>query len=383
VRVLVLGGRAPVALDHARRFAAQGSTVYVADSVPCRISSYGRAVTETFRVPPPRFAAVEFAKELARIIQRKRIDLVLPTCEEVFYVSRFRHYLPSECAVFAPRFDQLRQLHSKLRFLELAANCGAAVPVSARVRNIREAVIWSDGRPVVLKPEFSRFGVHVRLYPDGIPPNSAELAPVGDWVVQEFCAGKEICSYSVAVGGVVTAHVEYQPRYRIASSSSFYFDPCSALGVRDFIDQFVRKMDFTGQISFDWIIGRDDRNSILECNPRAISGLHLFDALDPLPAAITGQTARCITPRRDKPRMFSAIMLSVGLLAAMRTRRLGEWLRDWRRAGDVLLDNGEIAPMLGGLMDLGSHSWRALSQRCSVREASTRDIEWDGQDLPL
>jgi hypothetical protein len=383
VRVLVLGGRAPVALDHARRFAAQGSTVYVADSVPCRISSYGRAVTETFRVPPPRFAAAEFAKELARIIQRKRIDLVLPTCEEVFYVGRLRHHLPSECSVFAPPFEQLRQLHSKLHFLELAANCGAAVPASACVRNIREAIAWSDGRPVVLKPEFSRFGVYIRLYPDGMPADSAELAPVGDWVVQELCAGKEICSYSVAVGGVVTAHVEYEPRYRIASSSSFYFDPCSAPGVRNFIDRFVRKINFTGQISFDWIIGRDDRNSVLECNPRAISGLHLFDALDPLPAAIMGETKLCVTPRHDKPRMFSAIMLSVGLFVAIRTRRLGEWLRDWRRASDVLLDNGEIAPTLGGLMDIGSHSLRALSQRCSVREASTRDIEWDGQELPL
>jgi predicted ATP-grasp superfamily ATP-dependent carboligase len=383
MRVLVLGGRAPVALDHARRFAAQGSTVYVADSVPCRISSYGRAVAETFRLPPPRFAAGEFAKELARIIQRKHIDLVLPTCEEVFYVSRLRHYLPRNCSVFAPPFEQLRQLHSKLRFLDLAANCGAEVPASACVRSIREAITWSDGRPVVLKPEFSRFGVYVRLYPDGMPADSAELASAGDWVVQDFCAGKEICSYSVAVDGVVTAHVEYEPRYRIASSSSFYFDPCSAPGVRDFINRFVRKINFTGQISFDWIIGRDNRNSVLECNPRAISGLHLFDALDPLPAAITGEAGRCVTPRHGKPRMFSAIMLSAGLLAAIQTRRFGEWLGDWRRASDVLVDRGEIAPTLGGLLDLGSHSLRALSQNCSVREASTRDIEWDGQEFPL
>jgi hypothetical protein len=383
MRVLVLGGRAPVALDHARRFAAQGNTVFVADSVPCRISSYGRAVSEAFRLPPPRFAAGEFAKELARIIQQNHIDLVLPTCEEVFYVSRMRHHLPSHCSVFAAPFEHLRQLHSKLRFLELAADCGAEVPSSTCVRTVREAITWSDSRAVVLKPEFSRFGVHVRLYPDGMPPDSVELAPAGDWVVQDFCVGKEICSYSIAVDGVVTAHVEYEPRYRIASSSSFYFDPCSAPGVRDFIDRFVQKINFTGQISFDWIIGRDGRNSVLECNPRAISGLHLFDALDPLPAAIMGKAQQCVTPRNGKPKMHSAIMLSVGLFAALQKRRYGEWLGDWRRASDVLLGSGEIAPTLGGLLDLGSHSWRAFSQRCSVREASTRDIEWDGQELPL
>lgn len=382
MRVLVLGGRAPVALDHARRFAAQGSTVYVADSVPCRISSYGRSVAGTFRVPAPRFAPIEFAIELARIIQQNRIDLLLPTCEEVFYVSYLRHYLPSQCIVFAPPFDQLRELHSKLRFLELAANCGATIPASACARNIREAIAWSEGRPVVLKPEFSRFGVYVRLYPDGMPGNSAELEPIGDWVVQEFCTGREVCSYSVAVDGVVTAHVEYEPRYRIASSSSFYFDPCSAPGVRDFVDRFVRKIDFTGQISFDWIIGCDGGHSVLECNPRAISGLHLFDTLDPLPAAIMGEGEVVCEPGRGSPKMFSAVMASLGLLAAVRKQRLREWLGDWRRASDVLMERGDIAPTLGGLLDIGSHFLRAKSQKCSVREASTRDIEWDGQELP-
>jgi hypothetical protein len=382
MRVLVLGGRAPVALDHARRFAAQGSTAYVADSVPCRMSRYANAVADCFLVPPPRFAPVEFAKELARIIQRERIDLVLPTCEEVFYISRLRHCLPGECLVFAPPFEQIRQLHSKLRFLELAIDCGANIPNSACVGTIREAITWSRGRPVVLKPEFSRFGVYVRLHPDGIPAGSAELEPLGRWVVQDFCAGKEVCSYSVAVGGVLAAHVEYEPRYRLAGSSSFYFDPYTAPGIRDFIERFVSKINFTGQISFDWIIGRDGRPSVLECNPRAISGLHLFDRLDPLPAAIMGERRSCIVPRHDDPRMFSAIMFSMGLLAALRTRRLGEWLADWRRASDVLTDKGEIAPTLGGLLDIGSHAWRALSRNCSIREASTKDIEWDGQELP-
>jgi NAD(P)-dependent dehydrogenase (short-subunit alcohol dehydrogenase family) len=52
--VLILGGRAPVALDHARRFAHQGWTVWVADSIPCQISGASRAVSATLRVASPR-----------------------------------------------------------------------------------------------------------------------------------------------------------------------------------------------------------------------------------------------------------------------------------------------------------------------------------------
>jgi hypothetical protein len=52
--VLILGGRAPAALDHARRFAHQGWTVRVADSIPCQISGASRAVSATLRVASPR-----------------------------------------------------------------------------------------------------------------------------------------------------------------------------------------------------------------------------------------------------------------------------------------------------------------------------------------
>ena len=90
MRVLILGGRAPVALDHARRFASQGWTAFIGDSLPARLSGWSRSVTRTFRLPPPRDALSAFATELNAIIQRERIDLLLPTCEEVFFVSRVR-----------------------------------------------------------------------------------------------------------------------------------------------------------------------------------------------------------------------------------------------------------------------------------------------------
>ncbi len=53
---------------------------------------------------------------------------------------------------------------------------------------------WAGGRPVVLKPEYSRFGVHVHLYPRGISTMRQSWLSQGRWVVQRFCAGEEICS---------------------------------------------------------------------------------------------------------------------------------------------------------------------------------------------
>jgi hypothetical protein len=382
MRVLILGARAPAALDHARRFHAQGSTVFAGDSHACRVTASSRAVAGAVRLPPPRTAPLEFATELRRFIEAERIDFVLPTCEEVFYLSRIRERLPRECTVFAAPLDLLRELHSKIRFLELAANCGVQTPASARVETIAGAREWAGTRPAVLKPEFSRFGTHVRLYPQGIPPDAAPLPALGPWVAQDFCAGRELCSYSIAVQGTLRAHVAYEPSYRLSSSSSFYFDPVNVPAIRRFVETFVRKVSFTGQISFDWIVGAEGGLSVLECNPRAISGLHLFAMTDALPAVMAGHDLTCVEPRNPLPRMISAVMASAGFAQALRRGNLARWRHDFGRARDVLSQPGDRAPLLGGLSDMGAFALSALRQRTSIREASTRDIEWDGETMP-
>ncbi len=380
--VLILGGRAPVALDHARRFAHQRWTVYIADSIPCQISGASKAVTATLRVAPPRYAPAQFVGDLARIVREHRIDLVVPTCEEVFYLSRYRHHLPTSVRVLADDFSKLRAVHSKWQFLDLAQDCGADVPVSARVQSLDEARAWAAGRPVVLKPEYSRFGVHVRLYRNGIPDDAPPLANLGAWVVQTLVAGQEFCSYSVADRGRLVAHALYRPDWRMSTSASFYFAPARIDAVRNFVANFARKLDFTGQLSFDWIQQADGRVSPLECNPRATSGSHLFGLDDALPAALAGTLEGCIEPSPGAPRMAAAVMASVGLFEALRRGKLNQWRHDWRAATDVIGAPGDRGPLWGGVRNLAAYARLAIAQGSNMREAATQDIEWDGQELP-
>ena len=379
--VLILGARSPAALDHARRFAHQGWTVVAADSIPCRIMAASKAVTTTLRIASPRHAPARFADDLAKACRAHAIDLLLPTCEEVFYVSRYRYRLPSQVRVLADGFDKLGAVHSKWRFLDLARDCGAHVPESALVASLDEARAWAGDRPVAMKPEFSRFGVHVRLYRDGIPRQAAPLAPLGAWVVQAFAAGREVCSYSVADEGRLVAHGVYRPGWRLSSSSSFYFEPVDDPVIRDFVRRFALKTGFTGQLSFDWIQGADGRATVLECNPRATSGCHLFSLDDPLPAALAGTSIDCVEPSPTPPRMIGAVMLTAGLIASIRERRVGHWLDDYRRALDVIGIRGDRGPVLGAIRDLPSYARLSLAHRGNLRVAATEDIEWDGQDL--
>jgi len=380
-KVLLLGGRAPVTLDHARRFAHLGWTAYVADSVSCRLAASSRAVAGAVRLASPRHAPDDFVRGLRQAIRRWGIELVVPTCEEVFFLSRYRHLLPASVRVLADDFGLLRSLHSKWDFLQLAQCCGAGVPEAATVDSLEQAREWATGRPVVLKPEFSRFGVHVRLYPDGIPAEASALPALGRWVVQDFIAGQEFSSYSVADKGRVLAHSLYRPAYRLSTSASFYFEPARIDTSRRFVETLVQKTGFTGQISFDWMRGADGHLNVLECNPRATSGCHLFGMDDGLPAALAGLTNTLLEPSAARPKMLAPVMLSAGLAQAIRKGQLAEWQRDFRGADDVICAPGDCRPLVGGAMDILAYARMAATNRSSLREASTQDIEWDGQAL--
>ncbi len=383
MRVLILGARAPVALDHARRFAAQGWKVFVADSISYRVSAWSRSVEDSFWLPPPRYALDQFARKLADLIAVHQIDLLVPTCEESFYVSAVRARLPAECSVFVAQFEQLHELHSKARFIVLAGRCGIPAPQSEVVTSIDSAREWAVGRSVVVKPEYSRFGVYARVYSAGIPKDATKLPFAARWVVQQLMTGRELCSYSIAVQGRITAHVVYEPIYRLHRSSSFYFEMRSVPQIASYVSRIVKTLNYTGQISFDWMVSETGDAVPLECNPRAVSGLHLYAEQDAVPEAILGLLTAQLSPESDQPAMLAAAMVLFGLPAALRSGALSQWRNDWRRARDVLGRPGDRLPISGVLTDLSAYCGSALRHRCSVRAAATRDSEWDGEDLPV
>jgi hypothetical protein len=379
--VLILGGRAPVALDHARRFFAQGWTVTIADSASCRVSAWSNAVAATVRVASPRHAPVRFIADLLDAIRRHRIDLIVPTCEEVFFLSRYRAALPATCRIVVDDFDKLRLLHSKWDFLQLAASVGGNPPDSALITDLDQAREWAGGKGIVLKPEYSRFGVHIRIYAQGVPKNAPALPPLGRWVAQEYYDGVELCSYSVAERGRLTAHALYRPLHRLHRSSSYYFEPHICAPIQDFVARLIEKLQFTGQISFDWIDVGDGRPRVLECNPRTTSGVHLFSMDDPLPSALDGKMDRCVFPQAGGPRMLAPIMYTAGLLQSLCIGDLRRWRDHAQRANDVITAPGDFSPVVGALVDMGWFAKTALRRRCTLREAATSDIEWDGEEL--
>ncbi len=169
-RILITGGRAPVALEWCRLLHAAGHEVYVAESFPTPLCRYSKSVRKSYTVPAPRRQPVAFMAELERIVQDEQINLLLPTCEEIFHIAGGLEQLERHVAVLSPTLEQLHRLHHKGDFIELVRSAGLAVPDTMLLTSAQQ---WIDiqrdarenGMAMVLKPAYSRFASQVWLPP--------------------------------------------------------------------------------------------------------------------------------------------------------------------------------------------------------------------------
>lgn len=66
MRILITGGRTPLALDLARHFHNAGHEIYVAETSKLHICRFSNTVTDSFVVPSPRFDSDEFINRIGR-----------------------------------------------------------------------------------------------------------------------------------------------------------------------------------------------------------------------------------------------------------------------------------------------------------------------------
>lgn len=370
--VLITGGRAPVALDLARKFAQAGARVLVAESAPAHLCGRSRAVARTFRVPPPNRAPRAFVAALVDIVKREGVDLVVPTCEELFHVARGLDSLRAHCAVLAAPLDELRVVHSKWEFIQRAKEFGLPVPRTVLVTSPQV----DPARPFIMKPVFSRFATKVRVISNKV----GDLGNV-EWVAQELLTGRQVCTYSVASGGRLAAHAAYATEFT-ASGACVSFEPVEHPQIEEWVTTFVARSGFSGQIAFDFIVTPDGRALPLECNPRATSGVHLFDAglTDAMVSAAHGAVPlEVVRPDPRKRSMIALAMVTFGLANVRSWAGLRRWARLVRRSSDVIAVPGDRGPFLSQFAVLW-HNWlRSLWTRRSLVECSTYDIEWDGR----
>ncbi|MEQ1819556.1 MAG: hypothetical protein ABL871_13185 [Terricaulis sp.] len=379
--ILITGARAPIALDLARSFEAAGHNAHLVDSVrPWSARLARHAKGRLHLLSPPRFAFDQFAADLKRLVETLDPKWIIPTCEEVFYVAEagVRHGFAHR--VFAPSPAILRTLHSKFEFATFARANGADAPETTRVTSRDELAVWrTHADEIVLKPEFSRFASHTRVRPTLAEFDAVAPTQEAPWVVQRFAAGEEICIWSASVAGEVVAFAAYKPLWRLGQSASFYFETDNDPALLEMTRTIAKATGASGQLSFDVIRGADGSITPIECNPRGISGIHLFDSDPRFARALLGEVS-LQTPSAEARHLAPAMWL-FGAPAALASGKLHAFNRDLARSKDVLSVAGEPWLGLGALLDAGRFTLVGLSRGRSASGQSTDDIEWNGEPI--
>ena len=366
MKILITCPRAPVSIEWIRIFNRAGHEVILVDSVSFPIAKYYKN-TKFIKIASPRLDFENYKKEMTKLIEE--VDWVIPNCEDIFFLSQVRDSIErdniqTDTFFFMPKSDLLFELHHKFNFFKYLNNY-VKFPKTALLTEVFQINIDENS---ILKPVFSRFGRSVIREVTKENINNIEVTEAYPWVQQERIIGEAICNYALILNGELLAHVAYRPKYLLNGAAATYFEPCVDERLDKFIEQFAKESNYTGQVAFDFIDNGQDLY-VLECNPRATSGLHILSE----GLSFEDGTFTYEEKQSSAYRVGTTLYSLFGVKALFK----GEFKtlhQDFKRAKDVL----EGVSVYAQSMSMFGMFQRAIWHRKDVTSASTFDIEFDG-----
>lgn len=381
-RVLVTSARAAAALDIARDFARAGFEVHSADCSTALISRWSRNVAKVHEYASPVRFPDEFAADMVRLRESLEPVLIVPTSEEIFHLARPALAERLGATLFAPPRSTLKLLHDKFAFAEACGRHGLPAPETHRLADPAGLEAYAaEAEDWVFKPCFSRFGAEALIGPSAEKVRAIAPSPKRTWVAQRRVSGREASFYAVARGGTLTAFAAYEGKWRLAGAAISFdaLEPELDARIEALAARVADVFAITGQYSCDLIVDPQGEPWLIECNPRATSGVHLLTGRGDLARAMLGTKAG-IARSPGTPRHLGPALATQGLVSAIGRGRLGEWVGQMRRGADVAGIPGDRRPAIGAIIDgLGFMIAGAVSGT-SMTAAATADIEWNGEE---
>ena len=380
LRILITGGRNPTALELARLLCSPQTELWLADSLLFPIGRHSRCIHRYVRTPRVAQETEAYLGFLQELVVREKIDVLIPTYEETFYIARYRHRLEGLCTIFCDDFDKLQRLHHKWDFVQMVAESSIKAPPTFLLRSPEDvALLKDDASYYVFKPAYSRFATQILIRPEAQQLRFLRPQHHAPWIAQWFVEGAEYCSYSIAYRGRVTAHVTYEHPHNLGRGSGIYYRAVAQPMIEQFVRAFCHKHQYHGQIGFDFIQDqRDGKLYVIECNPRTVSGLHLFSPDDELLRGMVGPTPAVIQPGRLVPRVNLLTYLVYNGWKALRQGQLRQWYHDLWKAQDVIFRWNDPWPMLTQNLTLLEFFWFSFKYGLPLSEAISHDIAWNG-----
>lgn len=365
MKILITCPRAPISVEWVKIALKAGHDVILVDSLDYPIGIFYKETTY-IKVPSPRIDFDGYKNSMLQLFDK--VDLVIPNCEDIFYLSQVKDSVDVDCKFLMPDSNKLLQLHNKFEFFDSLNNQQIKFPKTKLITKTDEIDLNFNS---VLKPVFSRFGANVVRTVNQDTIKNLYISKNYPWVQQQFIDGKPICNYAICDYGQVVSHTVYKPMYLLNKAAASYFRYIEDIRCDKFIQQFAKDNHYHGQIAFDFI-DNGEFLYILECNPRATSGLHIVS--DSLSISADGTIEYSNNISQDSYRVGMSLFLLFSFKALLKGEFL-QLIKDHFRAKDVL----DPLPWYGQFLSLYEMVKRSFIYKKSLTTASTFDIEYDGE----
>lgn len=365
MKVLITSPRAPISIEWIKIAIRSSYEVILVDSLDYPIGKFFDHHITYIKIPAPRLDFTGYCEQMKILLPQ--VDLVIPNCEDIFFLSKVREMCKTKALFLMPEHTLLLELHNKFLFQKYLNNY-VKFPETVLITDKKEI---KEDTNTVLKPVFSRFGRNVIR---GVTAEKIKDIVINEeypWVQQRYIQGKPLCNYAVCQNGKVISQVVYLPKYLLNQSASTYFEYYEDKRIDAFTALFAEQTNYIGQIAFDFIDDGKDLY-ILECNPRATSGLHLISANINISMNSTLYSVGEIEKRAY--RVGKTLFLFFALPALFKGK-FKALLSDYKQAKDVLAE----VPASAQLFSFYEMIKYMLKYKKSLTDATTFDIEYDGK----
>lgn len=281
--ILITGGKMTKALQLARSFHKAGHNVTLIETHKYWLSGhrFSNAVKNFHTVPAPEKDPEGYCQGILKIVQTDNIDAFIPVSSPVasYYDSLAGELIAPYCQVIHFPSQVTQTLDDKFTLCEQARAFGLSAPRAYLITDPQQIIDFDfpqDGSQYIIKSisynsvsrlDMTKFPfAGMEAYVRNLP-----ISKENPWIMQEFITGQEYCTHSTVRKGKIRLHCcskssPFQVNYEHGSNPAIYA----------WVEQFVKDLNLTGQVSFDFIQTQEGKVYPIECNPRTHSAITMF-----------------------------------------------------------------------------------------------------------
>lgn len=356
--ILIGGGRMTKTLQLARSFHAAGHRVILFDLDKYWFSGYrfSNAVARFYTVPDSQEDLEVYTQGVRAIAKKENIDFFVPVgiFAGSYFDSEGKPVLSSCCENFHFDADTMKMLDNKFTFAEIARSLSLSVPKTFLITDSEQVLKFdfaNEKRKYILKTivydsvlrldltklpmeSYEKMALHVKSKP---------ISKDNPWILQEFIPGTEYCTHSTVRNGELTVHC-------CCKSSAFQvnYENVDRPKIKEWVSHFVKELQLTGQISFDFIQAEDGTIYALECNARTHSAITMYYNHPGLADAYLSKEppVETLQPLSDSKPTYWLYHELWRLNEIRSLKQLQKWVKNIWRGKDAIFEVNDPLPFL-------------------------------------